>query len=76
MEAAQTGKVGRVVPTRRGGHEANREAAWLANDGSPHPGALGTARPTLPTNNFGACYLAGTAGHARRFNNKENKERK
>ena len=29
-------------------------------------------------NNFGACYLAGCAGHARRFNNKtkQNKERK
>ena len=27
-------------------------------------------------NNFGACYLAGTAGHARRFNNKTKKESK
>ena len=30
----------------------------------------------LRTNNFGACHLAGTAGHARRFNNKTKKESK
>ena len=71
MEAAHTGKVGRVVPTRRAGQEGKRTAGWLANGGSPHPSALGTARPTTI---FGACYLAGTAGHARRFNNKSKKE--
>ena len=29
---------------------------------------------TPGANNFGACYLAGTAGHARRFNNKTKKD--
>jgi Na+-translocating ferredoxin:NAD+ oxidoreductase RNF subunit RnfB len=28
----------------------------------------------LPGKQFGACYLAGCAGHARRFNKKQKKE--
>ena len=36
----------------------------------------GTRHSPSRANNFGACYLAGTAGHARRFNNKTKKESK
>ena len=76
MEAAHTAKVGRVVPTRRAGREGKGDAGRLANGGSPHPGALGTARPTITTKIFGACYLAGVAGHARRSReNRHIKER-
>ena len=64
MQPAQTGKVGRVVPTRRAGQEGKEEADWLVNGGSPHAGALGTARPTNTANTFGARRFVGPEGHA------------
>jgi hypothetical protein len=75
MQLIYTVKAGRVVPTGCAGQEGKGEAGWLANGGSPHSGALGTARPT---NTFGARNLAGVAGHARQFTttNKTTKESK
>jgi hypothetical protein len=43
------------------------------NSLAPRRGA-GHLSPSRPETHFGACYLAGTAGHARRFNNKQKKE--
>ena len=74
MQAIHAGKVGRVVPTRRTGQEGRGEAGWLANGGSPRPGALGTARPTSTTNTFGARNFVGPKGHARHFTTTTNKE--
>ncbi len=76
MEAAHTGKVGRVVPTRRAGQEGKKEVGWLANSGSPHLGALGErALPGL----FGARNFVGpqrpaAAAHARHFTTTKQKK--
>ena len=59
MEAAHTGKVGRVVPPRRARLEGKNEVGWLANSGSPHLGALGER--ALP-GHFGARNFVGHSG--------------
>ena len=76
MQTTHSGKAGRVVPARRAGQQGREDTGRLANGGLPHPGALGTARPTNATNTFGARNFAGSAGHARRFTKHPTKESK
>ena len=56
------------------GKDAFNRVPDVARNDSGAVERVPTGHTPSRANNFGACYLAGTAGHARRFNNKQKKE--